>query len=312
MTLRYGSLSRDGDMPLICAMFTPDYAVLAERLVGSLHRLGLAHALFEVPTVHRSISPRGSDDLTYTKANFLWHLLESTRSTLLYLDADCVVRRTPELIRHLTRAGHDLATVNWLGAERNDAYVPAWLPESTQPSDTPPRYYQHGFHVDAVSEEQLMCSGAVQLWGCTDAARGLLSAWFATVAAHPQVPDDESLNFAFNNPEGEWRAALRPFWLPKSYARYPWWIFDEPIIDHPDVPYQGETRDLEDARGRRGFYPERAAVRTTEPFIPRDCVIDAETGALFRLDGEQLMPIGRFCHLPVWPLTVAFNFPAAR
>ena len=52
MTLRHGSRSGGQEPPLICGMFTPDYAALAARLVDSLQRLGLPHAIFEVPTVH--------------------------------------------------------------------------------------------------------------------------------------------------------------------------------------------------------------------------------------------------------------------
>ena len=307
MRLRYGSLSGAREAPLICGMFTPDYAALAERLVDSLQRLALAHAIFEVPTVHRSISSRGSEDPTYTKANFLWHVLTSIRGTVLYLDVDCVVRKTPELIARLACDGHDLATVNWLGPDRNDAYVPAPLPGNAEPDGAPPRYYQHAYHVDAVTDEQLLCSGAVQLWGDTEAARGLLQAWFSTIMAHPGVPDDECMNFTFNNPVGRWRAALRPYWLPKSYARYPWWIFDEPIIDHPDIPYQGAWRDVADPLGRRSFYPERAPTRTTAPFIPRDCVIDVQTGALFQLDRQRLVPTGQCWTRPIWPLSQPFD-----
>ena len=303
MTLRHGSLSVGHEAPLICGMFTRDYAPLAERLVSSLRPLGLAHALFEVPTVHRSISLRGSADTTYTKANFLWHVLALTQRTVLYVDADCVVRKTPELVVRLTKAGCDLATVNWLAPERNDAYVPAPLPANAQPNGGPPRYYRYAYHVDAVSEEQLLCSGAVQLWGNTEAARGLLEAWFGTIAAHPGVPDDECMNFTFNNP-GPWRAALRPCWLPKSYVRYPWWIFDEPVIDHPDIPYQGAWRDVADPLGRRSYYPERAAVRTAPPFIPRDRVIDVQTGVLFRLDRQRLVPTGERCTRAIWPLSL--------
>jgi hypothetical protein len=309
MTLRHGSPSRGHEAPLICGMFTPDYAALAARLVDSLQRLGLPHAIFEVPMVHRSISLKGSDDPTYTKANFLWHLLASTGRTVLYLDADVVVRKTPELVLRLAHSGHDLATVNWLGFDRNDAYVPSPHPANANANGAPPRYYQHAYHVDAMTDEQLLCSGAVQLWGNTDAARGLLHSWFATIVAHPGVGDDECMNFTFNNPTGPWRALLRPYWLPKSYVRYPWWIFDEPIIDHPDVPYQGTWSDVVDPLGRRSFYPERAAVRTLEPFIPRDCVIDVQTGALFRLDEEQLVATGQRWPGPIWPLSQPLEVP---
>jgi hypothetical protein len=310
LELRYGSLPGPEGPPSICAMFTPSYVSAAERLAHSLRDLSLAHALFEVPSVHRSISLHGSDDLTYTKANIMCRLLELTKRPVLYVDVDCVVRRHPELLFRLLQRGCDFAIRNWLSADPNDAYVPAHIAENADGASEPPRYYRHGYHVDYVGDEQLLCSGAVQLWGNTPAARGLLAAWFATIAAHPGVPDDECLNFTFNNPEG-WRAALQPSWLPPSYARYPWWIFDEPVIDHPDIPYQGAQRPVRDPNGRRHFYPERSGVRTPAPHIPRDCVIDVRTGELLRFEQSQWRPVGQRWTRGVWPLTRPFTLPAA-
>jgi hypothetical protein len=68
MALRYGMLP-SGDEPFVVAgMFTASHKAAAERLVASLRSFSLPHAIFEVPTVHRSISHKGSDDLAYTKS----------------------------------------------------------------------------------------------------------------------------------------------------------------------------------------------------------------------------------------------------
>src|SRR5439155_16200793 len=46
----------DAASPFIaCAMFTPGYLGMAQRLAVSLEQFGLEHAMFMVPTVHRSI-----------------------------------------------------------------------------------------------------------------------------------------------------------------------------------------------------------------------------------------------------------------
>jgi hypothetical protein len=304
MTLRYGSVPPVAASALICGMFTPSYRELAERLVRSLRAFELPHAIFEVPAVHDSISLKGSADPVYTKANFIWHVLERTACPVLYLDVDCVVTRPPELIGRIAAAGHDFAIFNWLAQEQNDAYVPAPVPEAPGEPPAAPRYYQPSYHVDYATEQQLLCSGAAQFWRKTPAAVGLLGAWFATIRAQPRVADDECLDFAFNNPSGDWRTALRPFWLPKAYARYPWWIFDEPVIDHPDIPFQGDGRAaLRDEAGRKHYYPERAAARKEAPFIPRDCVIDTKTGDILRRQAEQLVPTGERWTKGIWPLT---------
>jgi hypothetical protein len=56
---------------LIASLYTASHRPLAERLAASLTRFGLPYALYEVPTVHRSLSVRGTDDPAYTKASFV-------------------------------------------------------------------------------------------------------------------------------------------------------------------------------------------------------------------------------------------------
>lgn len=299
LQLRHGALPAGRDNLFICGMFTSSYTELAQRLLSSLRTIDVTYALFEVPTVHTSISSKGTHDPVYTKANFIWHMLARTQRPLLYLDVDCVVRRYPQLILELSAKGHDFAIFNWLAQERNDAYVPA----AVQPRDvTGYSYYQHAYHVDFDAQDQLQASGAAQLWGPTTAAQELLAAWFATIQANPGVPDDVCLDFTFNNPQGQW-LGLRPSWLPKSYARYPWWIFDEPIIDHPDIPYQGAVAQIDDPQGRQQYYPERTKPRSTAPFIPRDCLIDVRDGRVWRRDGQHLSATSQRWAGKLWPLS---------
>src|SRR5690348_10276211 len=73
---------------IVGTMFTSSYAAEAPRLAGSCERFGLQYELHEVCAVHRSISTRGSDDLSCTKANFIRHLIASHRKPVLYVDAD--------------------------------------------------------------------------------------------------------------------------------------------------------------------------------------------------------------------------------
>lgn len=68
---------------IVCAMFTDSYRAKAERLAVSIRKFGLAHALFRLPTVHRSISPKGSDDLGFTKAFFIGNMLRRFKRPIL-------------------------------------------------------------------------------------------------------------------------------------------------------------------------------------------------------------------------------------
>lgn len=292
MILRYGAIPKGNESFVICGMFTPSHDHFAKRLVASLSRLNLPHALFEVPAVHRSISTRGTSDPTYTKANFIWHVLELAKRPVLYLDVDCVIRQPPDLIYKLINDGHDFAILNWLALDSTDAYYPMVETLNDGNEATSDRYFMYSHHLNWATQEQLICSGAVHVWGRTSASAALLGGWHSTILTGPRVADDKCLDFAFNNQIGGWRNDLRPFWLPKPYARYAWWIFDEPIIDHPEIPNSGDWAEIQDNTGRMGFYPERAAIRTTQPLVPRDCVIDTKTGLLLT-NNQQMTVIGR-------------------
>jgi hypothetical protein len=294
MTLHFGAMPSAGDPMLIVGMFTASHVATAQRLLASLRRFSLPHALFEVPIVHRSISPKGTPDLTYTKANFIWHAIQMVERPVLYLDVDTVIRHKPELIFRLIAEGHDFAILNWLAQDNNDAYMPVVLDPARGSKNPQTRFFRYSHHIDLLSNDQMVCSGAVELWGPTPAAAALLAGWHETIHAQPGVPDDQCLDFAFNNRIGGWQKTLRPYWLPKPYARYAWWIFDEPIIDHPDFPYSGTGQpEINDPSGRQRLYVDRAALRRTPPRIPRDCIIDTKTGELLRIQNKSLVPFGR-------------------
>jgi len=69
-------------------MFTAAYRGQAERLAASCSKFGLPYEIHEVPTGTPVHSPHGSEDLSFTKANFIHHLLAVHSKPVLYLDAD--------------------------------------------------------------------------------------------------------------------------------------------------------------------------------------------------------------------------------
>ena len=294
MALRYGMLP-SGDEPfVVTGMFTASHKAAAERLVASLRSFSLPHAIFEVPTVHRSISHKGSDELAYTKSNFIWHVIQSAGRPVLYVDVDCVVRKHPELIRDLASGGHDFAILNWLAQDRTDGYIPIPLPPAPGTQPHKPRFFRFSHQISFVAKDQLICSGGVQFWGRSPAATSLLSAWYATIVAQPGVADDQCLDFAFNNKVAELHGSLNPFWLPKNYLRLAWWIFEEPVIDHPEFPGADiGWATLRDPSGRLRFYPERATVRSTPPRVPPGCAVDTQTGNILKSDEGRLTCVGR-------------------
>lgn len=290
MPLRSFSGGRQGPY-VMGAMFTPNYAAKANRLMASCEKFGVPYVMHELAGVHRSISPRGSHDLSFTKANFVRHLLDTHVKPVLYVDADCEILESPGLIESLARSDCDFAIYNWLADEYNDAFLPIELRINGDAPITN-RYFAFSHAVEYFSADQLLCSGPVQFYGNTDKARLLLSEWLHAAAAFPNSADDECLDFAFNN----WTSAVRlkTHWLPKSYARYPWWIYEKPVIDHPDHPsLDSDFVPINDPSGRQRFYEERARLRNGTPMFPRDCVIDTADGTLYRQVGTKLAAFGR-------------------
>jgi hypothetical protein len=248
-------------------MFTPSYLDMAQRLWASLQEFGLSHALFLVPTVHRSVSIKGEGDLSLSKPRFIRFLLERFAKPVLYLDCDTLIRREPKQIAALAHGACDFAIYNWLADIQNDA----WRPEPGTP------FWKFYFHVDLASDSQLMSSGAVQLWAPSEAAFTLLSDWEQALANHPASEDSQCLDFAYNHGD---RGGLKPHWLPKSYCRYPYWMYVQPVIDHPLFPalVSGQYQQLGSERFDKAKI-ER--VEKQEPF-PRDAIVDAAAGRLLK------------------------------
>jgi hypothetical protein len=274
---------------VVCAMFTRDYRGKAERLAASLDALGLAHAIFEVPQVHRSISAAGGAELDFSKPRFLRFALERFGKPVLYVDADVIFRKNPEALASLCASECDFAVYNWLADPMNDA----WRPEPGTP------LWKFFFSVDLASESQLMSSGAVQFWKGTDAALTLLKDWEQSLVRHPRSEDDHCLDFAYNHGD---RTGLNPAWLAKEYARYAFWIYADPVIDHPEfpAPLTGVFESLGSAR----FVREKIARAQKQQAFPRDTLVDAQAMQLLKQ-----RPDGGFT--PAGPLPLPLFLPEA-
>lgn len=290
MTLAFGDVDRAGSDFLVCAMFTESHIEMARRLAQSLGSLDISHSIFQVPFVHSSTTPKGEKDAVYAKANFILHVLEKTERPVLYVDCDCVVLKYPTLINEIISQGCDFAIFNWLTSERSDAYAPYRLPlEGSELK----RYYGYSHQYDLLSNDQLVCSGAVQFWGQTESAKHLLTSWRETVQNNPLTPDDISLDFTFNNDLSHFHKSLKPYWLPKNYVRYPFWIFDEPTISHPDFPLViHEWKDIDDAAGRMRFYPARMQLKEKKYHIEPGYFLDTYTGDILNQRGDHFVIVG--------------------
>ena len=89
------------------------------------------------------------------------------------------------------------------------------------------------------------------------------------------------------------KVEMRAAWLPKSYARYAWWIFDEPVIDHPQFPNAASTwREISDLSGRQRVYVDRLVPKDSVPEIGSDSILDARTGEIYKQNSDELFRIG--------------------
>ena len=287
---------------LVASMFTASYAGKAARLAASCEKFGIPYELHEVPTIHRSISSKGTDDLAYTKPNFIRQLIAAHGKPVLYVDADCEFVDDPVVIDGLVAKRCDFAVYNWCADDCTDQFVPVEIGRS--PGEVAPkrRYYRFLGALDFFSRDQLVCSGLVQFYGNSYAGRGMLRLWHRTIAAFPDSADDGALAFTFNNLTRRMplRWMLRPQWLPKAYARIAWWIYVKPVINHEDIPTKSNSMvPINDPKGRRVFY--RSEIKPHEPRgpLPRDCIIDTEQRMLCRLVDNQVVAIGP-CNQDLW------------
>jgi hypothetical protein len=237
-------------------MYTEHYAALANRLAKSLIAQNLPFAIYQVPTVHNSISAKGSTDLTYTKSQFIRSIMEKTKKNVVYIDCDCQIKKFPSLLFEIQNHT-DLAIFNWLSEEENNAYTPI------NPDHEENNIYRNSHSINYTSKSQLICSGAVQLWSNKNSSFKLLELWQDTIEKNPGSADDCCLDYAFNNLnlKLDGNNIIKPYWLPKSYARYAWWIFTEPVIDHPQIPNMSTNWvEVKGANGEKRFYENEISI----------------------------------------------------
>jgi hypothetical protein len=292
-TMGLGSVHpQDRPRFLVASMYTVSHRAFAERLAASLSQWKLPFALYSVPAVHRSISAQGTSDTRFTKASFIRHLLDTYKVPILYVDCDCVVRSETKLVQGLVESGTEFAIYNWLADESTDAYVPMEMRGNDGRVLAPAtRFFRFSHSIDAYSPTQLICSGATQFYANTAPVRELLATWSAVIDAHPGVPDDQCLDFAFNMRMLVGRKP-RYSWLPKNYARILFWIFSQPVIDHPQFPAaaSGSPAPVPPASLEPRFNAALAERRADSRGIPRDCIVDTEAKRILRLQPSAQNP----------------------
>jgi len=289
------SLERGAHAFVVVSMFTPEFRAQADRLAASISQLGLPFALYEIPAVHTSTSPKGIDEIAFSKANFINWTLLTYGCPVLYVDADVVFSKLPSTIPALRQNDVDFACYNWLADESTDAYRPT--PVTLDGTHFTDRFYTYSHAVDSFDATQLMSSGPVQYYSV--GSLSLLLAWLNVVNLLPTVPDDQSLDYAHNFVVD--RTRLRTNWLGKEYCRYPWWPHVEPVIRHVGFPAPyNPARNFTNTTGKPRIDEAKTRTLPARGPFPRDCLIDTKDRVLFRLDAKGVIaPFSRFA-MPLW------------
>jgi hypothetical protein len=245
------------------------YEKLADRLALSCQDFELPYSIYHVPEIHNSMSLKGGNNLSFTKANFIYNCLDRfVTKTIIYLDIDLVIVDKPQLLINNSKDGVELSIYNWLADPHNEAYMP--INGRLDPDDYRSSIYTYSHHIAYYSTDQLLCSGATQLWGNTSNARKLLNDWQRAIIENNMQADDPCLDIAYNNLS----IPMKISWLPKEYIRIPWWPHIKPVILHRDIPASGGKRPSEENGDRKRLYPDKLQIKTGELIFPKGYVID--------------------------------------
>lgn len=282
--------SLDKSTFIVCAMFTPhkhELILCADRLSRSCTKYELPFIIYTVPEIHKSLSPAGKNDPSFTRTNLIFvNLMRFPGKNILCLDADMFFLDYPAQIEKVSEAGFDLAIYNWLHDEHNEAYVPinGRLETDNRHSD----FYVFSHSINFLSGEQLISSGGVQFYRNSSAARRLLELWQQFITHYPEYAEDQCLDFVYNNFIAG-KNIVKTFWLDKSYLRFPWWPHVKPVIIHPGLPSHGRNIQLEAIGNHKRFYPEKCRKNTSDFTFPADYIIDTRNGFILKFSHDRLV-----------------------
>ena len=275
---------------LIISFFTKNLESKAKRLSDSLEKLDLNYKIFEIPEIHFSKSMKGTSNLNYCQPKLILDALDEYQMPVLYVDSDIVFVKYPKKIFDLDDQKIDFAIYNWFEDFENDGYKPIQLKIDNQNEDliTTKRFYVYSHSMDFINqkENQLYSSGAVSYLSNSSNSLKFLNKWFDNISLYPKCVDDQTLNYTFNFTYKD-KENLKTSWLDKSYCRYNFWIFTDPVIDHPDTVTE-ERKDFQSITNKLTFDKNKLKIRNSKKFAD-DSILDTKNKRLYKpLNGELI------------------------
>ena len=281
---------------LIVSFFTQNYKDKADRLINSLNNFNLNYKIFEVPTIHYSKSDKGSNDINYCMPKLIIDMLKQFKVPIIFLDCDLVVMKEPKLFYSLKEKNIDFAIYNWLEDSENDGYLPVKLKINSERGEIEETYYINSVNVKLLNnpnkEVQLFSSGGVAYFSESNSSINILNKWLENIIKYPKAPDDQLLDHTFNYSSNV-RKNLKVEWLDKSYCRVFWWIFSEPIINHPGHMSHRVNDNFFKITGKERFKIENTIKRNSSK-VSKEFIIDAKNKKILKVEKGKIFVVRSF------------------
>ena len=281
---------------LIVSFFTQNYKDKADRLINSLNNFNLNYKIFEVPTIHYSKSDKGSNDINYCMPKLIIDMLKQFKIPIIFLDCDLVVMKEPKLFYSLKEKNIDFAIYNWLEDSENDGYLPVKLKINSERGKIEETYYINSVNVKLLNnpnkEGQLFSSGGVAYFSESNSSINILNEWLENIIKYPKAPDDQLLDHTFNY-SSTVRKNLKVEWLDKSYCRVFWWIFSEPIINHPGHMSHRVNDNFFKITGKERFKIENTIKRNSSK-VSKEFIIDAKNKKILKVEKGKIFVVRSF------------------
>ena len=281
---------------LIVSFFTQNYKDKADRLINSLNNFNLNYKIFEVPTIHYSKSDKGSNDINYCMPKLIIDMLKQFKVPIIFLDCDLVVMKEPKLFYSLKEKNIDFAIYNWLEDSENDGYLPVKLKINSERGEIEETYYINSVNVKLLNnpnkEAQLFSSGGVAYFSESNSSINVLNEWLENIIKYPKAPDDQLLDHTFNY-SSTVRKNLKVEWLDKSYCRVFWWIFSEPIINHPGHMSHRVNDNFFKITGKERFKIENTIKRNSSK-VSKEFIIDAKNKKILKVEKGKIFVVRSF------------------
>ena len=292
----YKENNLEGEDFLIVSFFTQNYKDKADRLINSLNNFNLNYKIFEVPTIHYSKSDKGSNDINYCMPKLIIDMLKQFKIPIIFLDCDLVVMKKPKLFYSLKEKNIDFAIYNWLEDSENDGYLPVKLKIHSEKGEIEETYYINSVNVKLLNnpnkEGQLFSSGGVAYFSESNSSINFLNEWLENIIKYPKAPDDQLLDHTFNY-SSTVRKNLKVEWLNKSYCRVFWWIFSEPIINHPGHMSHRVNDNFFQITGKERFKIENTIKRNSSK-VSKEFIIDAKNKKILKVEKGKIFVVRSF------------------